>query len=216
LLRYDARLEPGLSLSVHQGGTVTEASTECLDALICSGARLTGYQRRSSIAEVATELCEGSARQAKRRFGWGRETVLNGLHEAVSLGASKPATRASRMNRQVANSKTCFFLIDGRKRVQESFYVCRTKALPDTITLLCPSVHTATHAVPPRKAHESSFRGEPAIGSLFPSGSECGWAIRRAMEKPRHSASRIGVSSARALGAECDFCESSSQLLRFQ
>src|SRR4029079_19807137 len=28
------------------------------------------------------ELCEGSARQAERRFGWGRETVLKGLHEA--------------------------------------------------------------------------------------------------------------------------------------
>ena len=34
------------------------------------------------MAEVATELCEGSARQAERRFGWGRETVLKGLHEA--------------------------------------------------------------------------------------------------------------------------------------
>ena len=60
-----------------------EGSTECLDALIRSGARrLTGYQRRLFMAEVATELCEGSARQAERRFGWGRETVLKGLHEA--------------------------------------------------------------------------------------------------------------------------------------
>jgi hypothetical protein len=60
-----------------------EGSTECLDALICSGARrLTGYQRRLFMAEVATELCEGSARRAERRFGWGRGTVLKGLHEA--------------------------------------------------------------------------------------------------------------------------------------
>jgi Rhodopirellula transposase DDE domain len=60
-----------------------EGSTECLDALIRSGARrLTGYQRRLFMAEVATELCEGSARRAERRFGWGRETVLKGLHEA--------------------------------------------------------------------------------------------------------------------------------------
>ena len=37
-----------------------EGSTECFDALICSGARrLTGYQRRMFMAEVATELCEG-------------------------------------------------------------------------------------------------------------------------------------------------------------
>jgi hypothetical protein len=34
------------------------------------------------MAEVTTELCKGSARQAERRFGWGRETVLKGLHES--------------------------------------------------------------------------------------------------------------------------------------
>jgi hypothetical protein len=27
------------------------------------------------------KLCDARARQAKRRFGWGRETVLKGLHE---------------------------------------------------------------------------------------------------------------------------------------
>ena len=60
-----------------------EGSIECFDTLIGSGARrLTGYQRRLFMAEVTTELCEGSARQAERRFGWGRETVLKGLHES--------------------------------------------------------------------------------------------------------------------------------------
>jgi hypothetical protein len=55
------------------------------DTLIRSGARrLTGYQRRLFMAEVATELCDGSARQAERRFGWGRETVEKGLHESCS------------------------------------------------------------------------------------------------------------------------------------
>ncbi|HSB69508.1 MAG TPA: hypothetical protein VLT62_09265 [Candidatus Methylomirabilis sp.] len=59
-----------------------EDTVERLDALIRSGARrLTGYQRRSYMAEVATELCGGSARHAERRFGWGRETVEKGLHE---------------------------------------------------------------------------------------------------------------------------------------
>src|SRR3954454_12847437 len=52
------------------------------DALIQSGARrLTGYQRRLFQAEVATVLCDGCARQAERRFGWGRDTVAKGLHE---------------------------------------------------------------------------------------------------------------------------------------
>jgi Rhodopirellula transposase DDE domain len=59
-----------------------DVSVEPYDALIRSGARrLTGYQRRLFQAEVATVLCEGCARQAERRFGWGRETVAKGLHE---------------------------------------------------------------------------------------------------------------------------------------
>jgi hypothetical protein len=60
-----------------------EESIERLDALIRSSAgRLTGFQRRAFLAEVATELCGGNARQAERRFGWGRETVEKGLQEA--------------------------------------------------------------------------------------------------------------------------------------
>jgi len=55
------------------------------DALIRSGARrLTGHQRRLFQAEVATELCGGNARQAERRFGWGRDTVATGLNELRS------------------------------------------------------------------------------------------------------------------------------------
>jgi hypothetical protein len=62
--------------------TVMDNSVEPYDALIRSGARrLTGYQRRLFQAEVATVLCGGCARQAERRFGWGRETVEKGLHE---------------------------------------------------------------------------------------------------------------------------------------
>ena len=62
-----------------------EGTIERTDALICSGARrLTGYQRRLFVAEVATELCGGSARQAERRFGWGRATVAKGLYETCS------------------------------------------------------------------------------------------------------------------------------------
>src|SRR5512142_3304451 len=59
-----------------------EDSFERFDTLIRSGARrLTGFQRRLFLAEVATELCGGSARQAERRFGWGRDAVETGLHE---------------------------------------------------------------------------------------------------------------------------------------
>ncbi len=59
-----------------------DASTEPYESLIRSAARwLKGHQRRLFQAEVANDLCGGGARQAERRFGWGRETVEKGLHE---------------------------------------------------------------------------------------------------------------------------------------
>jgi transposase len=52
------------------------------DGLLRLGAqRLTGHQRRLFQAQVCLTLCEGNARQAERRFGWGRHTVQKGLHE---------------------------------------------------------------------------------------------------------------------------------------
>jgi Rhodopirellula transposase DDE domain len=61
---------------------LVEDSVNRFEALIQSGARrLTGYQRRLFQAEVAKELCGGSARLAERRFGWGRDTVAKGLNE---------------------------------------------------------------------------------------------------------------------------------------
>jgi transposase len=62
-----------------------EDSVQRLEALIQRGAeRLTGHQRRLFQAEVALALCDGSARRAERRFGWGRATVQQGLHELRS------------------------------------------------------------------------------------------------------------------------------------
>jgi hypothetical protein len=59
-----------------------EAVSERYDALLRAGAkRLCGHQRRLFMAEVTLQLCGGNARQAERRFGWGRETVKKGLHE---------------------------------------------------------------------------------------------------------------------------------------
>src|SRR5262245_22684567 len=61
-----------------------DASTQQLETLIRSAARrLKGHQRRLFLAEVTTRLCEGNPRQAERRFGWGRDTVAKGLHEAT-------------------------------------------------------------------------------------------------------------------------------------
>src|SRR3954463_15249138 len=55
------------------------------DDLIRSAAhRLRGHQRRLFQAEVTNSLCGGSPRAAERRFGWGRDCVETGLHEAGS------------------------------------------------------------------------------------------------------------------------------------
>ncbi len=62
-----------------------ETSTQQYDSLIRSAAqRLKGHERRLFQAEVATVLCGGSPRAAERRFGWGRDAVETGLHEADS------------------------------------------------------------------------------------------------------------------------------------
>ena len=76
-----------------------EGTADRFDALLRSGARrLTGYQRRWFQAEVATELCGGSARLAERRFGWGRDPVEKGLHE------SPQGVRAWRTSRREAGN----------------------------------------------------------------------------------------------------------------
>src|SRR5947199_9685991 len=59
--------------------------TQQYEDLIRSAAhRLKGHQRRLFQAEVANTLCGGSPRAAERRFGWGRDSVDLGLHEAHS------------------------------------------------------------------------------------------------------------------------------------
>jgi hypothetical protein len=58
-------------------------STEVYEQLIRSAARrLKGHQRRLFQAEVANVLCHGSPRAAERRFGFDRNAMATGLHEA--------------------------------------------------------------------------------------------------------------------------------------
>jgi hypothetical protein len=88
---------------------VMEVGTESYDALLRAGARrLTGYQRRLFMAEVATQLCAANARQAEVRFGWGRETVAKGLHEmrsgiqCLENFTARSRRRSEEMNPQLA------------------------------------------------------------------------------------------------------------------
>jgi Rhodopirellula transposase DDE domain len=62
-----------------------DVPVEVYDNLLRSAARrLTGHQRRLFEAEVADALCQGSPRAAERRFGFCRDTVATGQHEARS------------------------------------------------------------------------------------------------------------------------------------
>jgi hypothetical protein len=86
-----------------------EAASKRYDALLRAGAkRLSGHQRRLFMAEVTLELCGGNARQAERRFGWGRETVNKGLHElqqgirCVENFATRARPRCEEDNPQLA------------------------------------------------------------------------------------------------------------------
>lgn len=52
--------------------------------LILAAKTLTGHKRRLFIAEVTLTLCQGNARRAEERFGWGRATAEKGLRERAS------------------------------------------------------------------------------------------------------------------------------------
>ena len=51
------------------------------DLLVSAAKQLTGRQRRVFLAAVCRRLCDGSPRKTEERFGWGRQTVANGLLE---------------------------------------------------------------------------------------------------------------------------------------
>lgn len=61
------------------------------DSLLIEAAReLKGIRRRMFLAKVCDTLCDGSARKAEQRFGWGRETIAKGQQELLSgVPASK-------------------------------------------------------------------------------------------------------------------------------
>lgn len=52
-----------------------------IDDLKLASSYMTAAERRAFQAQIVLKYCAGSARQAERVFGWGRETVQLGLHE---------------------------------------------------------------------------------------------------------------------------------------
>jgi hypothetical protein len=58
-----------------------QASPQQIADLRLAAAQMTGAKRRAFQAEMTEQYCAGNARQAERRFGWGRETIEVGLAE---------------------------------------------------------------------------------------------------------------------------------------
>ena len=76
------------------------------DLLQRAADRLTGHQRRLFLAEVALALYGGSARQAERRFGWGRASVDTGRHELASgIRCVENFAAKGRVRAEVANPR---------------------------------------------------------------------------------------------------------------
>jgi hypothetical protein len=80
------------------------------DELLMVAARsLTGRQRRMFQGRVCRALCDGNARRAERRFGWGRQNVATGLLELAGLEPpseaqiEQPASRRGRLRSEVKN-----------------------------------------------------------------------------------------------------------------
>jgi hypothetical protein len=87
---------------------VVSAELSYIELLQSGAKRLTGHQRRLFQAEVCLKLFDGNARQAERRFGWGRENVTKGLREyqlgfrCVEHFGSRGRRRAEDLNPQLA------------------------------------------------------------------------------------------------------------------
>lgn len=95
----------------------SDQSHSTYDNLLCSAARrLKGVERRLFQAEVTQKLCSDNARQAERRFGWGRQTIRLGQHETKSKigGVDNTANRGPK-NWEAENPQ---FLADVRAIVE--------------------------------------------------------------------------------------------------
>jgi hypothetical protein len=150
-----------------------DAPTQSFDTLIRSAARrLQGHQRRLFMAEVATRLCEGSARQAERRFGWGRQTVDKGLHEAG--GGIRCLEDFAAKGRRRSEAKDPQLAADIRAIVEP-----RTQADPE---LKSPRVYTNLSAAEVRRALiDNGYAGQrlPSERTLRDILNRMGYRLKR-------------------------------------
>ena len=93
---------------VMEGRPVEHPEDVYTDVLRSASKLLTGHRRRLFEAEVCQRLCDGNARVAERRFGWGRDTVAKGTRErqagvrCLDNFRARGRRRAEDANRQLA------------------------------------------------------------------------------------------------------------------
>jgi hypothetical protein len=89
------------------------------DALLKSAAaQLKGTQRRQFLGEVCLKLCDGSARRAEQRFGWGRETIAKGLRERSADPADAETFKSKNRGKQRSEDADPQLAIDIRLIVE--------------------------------------------------------------------------------------------------
>lgn len=89
------------------------------DGLLKSAAsRLRGAARRTFLAEVCLALCDGNARQAEYRFGWGRETIAKGLEERKADPANVAARKSNNRGKKRSEDQNPQLAIDIRLIVE--------------------------------------------------------------------------------------------------
>lgn len=88
------------------------------DLLKSAADRLRGTQRRMFLAEVCLKLCDGNARQAENRFGWGRETIAKGLQEWDADPAELAMRRSNNRGKKRSEEQNPQLAIDIRLIVE--------------------------------------------------------------------------------------------------
>ena len=83
------------------------------DGLLIEAAKaLRGTQRRIFLGKVCGVLCDGSARKAEERFGWGRETIAKGQVESQSENTGSRSPEPERRGRPRSEEKNPQLKVD--------------------------------------------------------------------------------------------------------
>ena len=145
-----------------------------------AAAQMTGAKRRAFQAEMTEQYCAGNARQAERRFGWGRETIAVGLAESrtgiTCLGAQSVFSGRQRWEaRQPQAAAALRALAEAHAQQDPTF---RT---PLAYTRL-----TATAAVAALRAQGFTQEQVPALSTMATVLNRLGFRLRKVLKaKPQ-------------------------------